>query len=84
MRLLPIESCYQCDRRDVIECICKLKNLYHPPEGFPEWCPLLLLDESKHCKECGSQDTWFDRTISKLKNGSEGMCYRCSSCGTER
>lgn len=36
------------------------------------------------CPKCGSEETWFDRTISYLPDGTEeGMKTRCAGCGRD-
>ena len=41
VRLLPITSCYQCNMRDAMTCICHGTGKKHPPPGsIPKWCPL--------------------------------------------
>ncbi len=43
--LMPIWTCYQCDNRNAIKCVCLLttrKRNRHPGplDGIPKWCPL--------------------------------------------
>lgn len=36
------------------------------------------------CPKCGSEDTWFDRTIEMRTDGTEdGMKTRCAGCGRD-
>jgi len=48
-RLLPINNCYQCYKRDFMECICLDTGKRHPlpDKGIPEWCPLAK-EKQKH------------------------------------
>ena len=48
VRLLPITSCYQCNMRDAMTCICHGTGKKHPPPGsIPKWCPLEPNKESE-------------------------------------
>ena len=42
VRLLPITNCYQCYRRDYMNCICIDTGKKHPTSDkkIPKWCPL--------------------------------------------
>lgn len=41
VRLVPITSCYQCNLRDSITCICNLTGKQHtPPGSIQKLCPL--------------------------------------------
>ena len=40
MKLLKINSCYQCTHRETIQCLCLLTGDKTPIQGIPKSCPL--------------------------------------------
>ncbi len=40
VRILGINSCYQCVYRDPTKTVCSLTGHRYPAEGFPDSCPL--------------------------------------------